>query len=99
MNARVALAALVLLNACSGTPEVEAPANTTAEVVVVENAVVPAPPPPPPPANVTASIDPPTPQPVVPDEKQVQEDADATGMTSRLSNEEVVQPVAENSSQ
>ena len=100
MMIRVAtLSALVLLAACSQRdqePLTEAETNTEA-VAVADNVVVP---PPPPPVIIATTERDSVPPPAldVPSETQVQADAEASGMTSRLPGDEETQPAA-NSSQ
>lgn len=92
-----ALAALALLAACSGSdPEPSADANAAemldvtneamnvAEAPLVMNAPAPV---------VDNAVD----EPPVVDEAQIQDDADATGMTARVSRDEAPSPAAEGS--
>lgn len=84
LSTLAALIAATTLAACSGGSDAPPPVpNETENVEVIDET---------PPENVVIDVEPsptpsPTPTPVVerlPDEQQVQEDADAVGMTSRL---------------
>ena len=89
-----ALFATTALAACSGGSEAPPPPNETENVVVMDET---------PTENVVIEAEPsptptPSPTPVVenlPDEQQVQEDADAVGMTARLPQDDAEAAPAE----
>lgn len=80
--ALVALAGALVLSAC-GKKKEEAPTNNLVEPPV-ENVIIEEPeaPLPPPADNVTAPQ--PAPAPTISEQQQIQDDAEATGMTARL---------------
>jgi hypothetical protein len=82
----IALAGALTLAAC-GKKEEEAPVTNNAVEPPVENVIVPEPDAPaPPPADNGASLEP-APPPSISEQQQIQDDADATGMTSRLNRD------------
>ena len=90
----IAIAAALGLAACSSkAPETtdNAVDNATVEVPAAENVAVP-----PPAANTTApaNVAVAAPEPAKPNEAQIQEDADATGMTARLPSSDETAPAA-----
>ena len=85
---KIALAALVgalALSAC-GKKEEEAPATNNLVEPPVENVIVEEPEAPLPPANNASAPEPAAP-PSISEQQQIQDDAEATGMTARLDNQ------------
>lgn len=84
--ALIALAGALVLSAC-GKKEEEAPATNNMVEPPVENVVVDEPDAPMPEPQNNAIATPPAPPPKISEEQQIQDDAEATGMTSRLSED------------
>ena len=93
--ALIAVPLLIALNGCSHRDEqTDVLVNDTEISAEPVNATEP--PPPPPPANSTTEKAPTTGALDAPSEAQVQEDAEATGMTSRLPDREESAPASSN---
>ncbi len=84
--ALVALAGALALSAC-GKKEEEAPVTNNLTEPPVENVVVDEPEAPLPEPQNNAVATPPAPPPKISEEQQIQDDAEASGMTSRLSED------------
>lgn len=84
--ALIAFAGALALSACGKTEE-EAPATNNMVEPPVENVVVDEPDAPMPEPQNNAVATPPAPAPKISEEQQIQDDAEATGMTSRLSED------------
>jgi hypothetical protein len=86
---KIALAVLVgalTLSAC-GKKKEEAPATNNLVEPPVENVIIDEPEAPLPPANNAAAAPEPAPAPSISEQQQIQDDAEATGMTARLDNQ------------
>ncbi|MET0362293.1 MAG: hypothetical protein ABW048_11160 [Sphingobium sp.] len=84
------LAGILALGACGKKPHEEPVENDLIlnEPENVTNEVTPPPPPPPAETNSVAPVDNRAAPPEITEEQQMQDDADATGMTSRLPDDE-----------
>ncbi|MDI1295249.1 MAG: hypothetical protein PSY12_05105 [bacterium] len=78
-----ALAGALALSACGKKPDEEGPATNNLVEPPVENIIIDEPDAVPPPGNNVVAT-PAAPPPSVSEQQQIQDDADATGMTSRL---------------
>lgn len=81
--ALAALAGALALSAC-GKKEEQAPATNNMVEPPVENVIIDEPEAPLPPANNATAAPEPAPPPSISEQQQIQDDAEATGMTARL---------------
>lgn len=81
--ALVALAGALALSAC-GKKEEEAPVTNNLVEPPVENVIIEEPEAPLPPPSNNAAVPQPAPAPTISEQQQIQDDAEATGMTARL---------------